>query len=404
MTTRLAGPATAVALACACVILALTIETPGSDYRVEAQPAFDALVRGDLRSFLELAPVGYAGSLLLRAPAALAASALDAGGTGVYRAGALLCLLAAAVVAWVLLRVLLARRPDPVQAVAAVAVVLLAPAVLDVLPAGHPEEVLTGALAVGAVLAAMAGRPLWAGVALGAAIACKPWAVLAIAPVLFAAPDRRPRLCLAAAAAAGVLWAPIVLADAGAFTAESTALSGTGWIFKPQQIWWPLGTERVLPGGTVGYDGPAWVAALSHPLIVLAAAPSAALHYTRRRRLDPWDSLGLLGLLLLLRCVMDPWNCVYYAVPAVMALTAWEAGARRGLPVIGLAVTALTWLSFVGLRPHLDWDGLATVYLGWTLPLIALLAIRLYGPRAGERPSGYATSSAIAARTSASGT
>jgi glycosyl transferase family 87 len=400
-------PAIAVALAVACALLALGISAPGSDYRHEAMPAFTALVDGDLRGFLDLTPVGYAGSVLVRAPFALLAAALGAGPTGIYRAGALVCLLGVAGLAFALVGVMRARGREVWGIAATAAVVVLAPIVLAVLDVGHPEEALTGALVVGSVLAALAGRPVWAGLALGTAIACKQWALLAVAPVLLAAPDRRPRLCLAAGAAAVTLWAPVALVDVGGFQAQSGALAQTGWIFKPQQLWWPLRAARALPGGGIGFDGPAWVGGLAHPLIVSLAAPLAGLHWWRRRRLEACDALALLGLLLLLRCLLDPWNCVYYAIPAIMSLTAWEAHTRRGLPVLGIGVTALTWLSFVGLRPYLGWDGLAIAYLAWSVPLVSALGIRLYGPPLRLWPRAarpYAVSSAMAARTSPSGT
>jgi len=56
---------------------------------------------------------------------------------------------------------------------------------------GHPEELLTAALCVGAVLAALRNRQIVAAVLLGLALASKQWAVLAVLPVLLAAEDRQ---------------------------------------------------------------------------------------------------------------------------------------------------------------------------------------------------------------------
>jgi len=56
---------------------------------------------------------------------------------------------------------------------------------------GHPEEVLEGVLCVAALLAAGANRAPLAGVFLGLAIANKPWAVLAAAPMVIVLPERR---------------------------------------------------------------------------------------------------------------------------------------------------------------------------------------------------------------------
>ena len=45
-----------------------------------------------------------------------------------------------------------------------------------------------------------------------------------------------------------------------------------------------------------------------------------------RRRSDP---LLLLALLFVLRCVLDPWNTAYYALPAIIALVAVGGDALR---------------------------------------------------------------------------
>ncbi len=129
---------------------------------------------------------------------------------------------------------------------------------------------------------------------------------------------------------------------------------------------------------------------------MLSVALSAAWALRRRATGAPaHDVLLLLALVLLVRCALDPWNNAYYAVPAVLALASWEALARRGLPVFALSLTALTWLSFARLPQLTGWDGLATFYLAWVLPLVAVAGQRLYRLRAPQ-----AMSSATAARTS----
>ena len=57
--------------------------------------------------------------------------------------------------------------------------------------------------------------------------------------------------------------------------------------------------------------------------------------------------LVLLALLLLARCVLDPWNNVYYELPFLLALLAWEALCRpERPPVLALAATVATWATF----------------------------------------------------------
>ena len=45
--------------------------------------------------------------------------------------------------------------------------------------------------------------------------------------------------------------------------------------------------------------------------------------------------LALLALLLLMRCVLDPGDHIYYHVPLVLALAAWEIE-TRGWPLLAL--------------------------------------------------------------------
>ncbi|MDQ6804804.1 MAG: glycosyltransferase 87 family protein [Actinomycetota bacterium] len=76
-----------------------------------------------------------------------------------------------------------------------------------------------------AVLVAMSGRPVWAGVLLGLAIANKQWALVATGPVLLALPDRRPLAPLTAVGVAAVFAAPFLLAGSGGSSEASTERS-----------------------------------------------------------------------------------------------------------------------------------------------------------------------------------
>lgn len=131
-----------------------------TDYEVEAAPAFAALARGDVTGFLGAAQAN-GGSLVLRAPFAVATGWLGGGELAVYRAVALPCLLVGAA-----LGVVLARR-SPRHAWLVLALAAANPVTLRALEIGHPEELLSGVLCVGAVLAAAGPRPLAAGLLLG---------------------------------------------------------------------------------------------------------------------------------------------------------------------------------------------------------------------------------------------
>jgi hypothetical protein len=260
-----------------------------TDYEVEARAPLEALLHGHLAEFLRLAPV-YGGSLVLRAPFALLADALGGGELAVYRLVALPCLLAAgALGVWLVSEMRRLQRP-PLGRALALALCVANPLTLAALEVGHPEDLLGGALCVAAVLLASRGRALWAGALLGAAIANKEWALLALAPVLLALPERRVRCVACAATVTGAILAPLVLVHAGNFIAETRATSATSSsIFQPWQLWWFLGHHGARVIGTFGRvkpgyrTGPPWTGAISHPLVLAAMLPLAAPLWWRTR-------------------------------------------------------------------------------------------------------------------------
>ena len=114
--------------------------------------------------------------------------------------------------------------------------------------------------------------------------------------------------------------------------------------------------------------------------------PLGALYAWRRRDEGARaDALGLLALLLLLRCLLDPWNIDYYHAPFVLALLCWEAVARDGWPRLTVLAGALlsatfpatlTTMSAMSAEP---WR-YCLPYLAWALPLAAWLALSLFAP------------------------
>ena len=369
-----------------------------NDYEVEAAPAFDALTHGYFALFLQLCPA-YGGSLIMRAPFALAAHGLGGGEVAVFRAVAVPCLLAGSALGVVLASSLLARGAGRGTVAIVVALCACNPITLRALDIGHPEELLGAALSAGAVLAALRGRPTWAGVLLGLAVANKAWALLAVGPVLLALPERRVWALMIAWGIALAFMAPVLLASPPAGQ-PSVHAAQTGVIFQPWQVWWFFGSAAE---GIRGADGllkegyrasPGWVSPIAHPLIVLVAVPLSLLAW--RRRSDP---LLLLALLFVLRCVLDPWNTAYYALPAIIALVTWEATRTQKPPVFALVLTLATWGTWEWLVPAVSPDLQALFYLGWSLPFAALLAWRLYAPalpaipalRRGGRASVWST-------------
>lgn len=389
-------------------VLALTLRTsigmePGIDYLTDASDAIDSLVRGDWDAFFANQPLMGSFSLLLRAPFVI--PVFDGRIETVYFAGALPCLLATTFIGLVLARMLADRGHGPAVQGLAAGLAVINPITFRALHWGHPEELLGAALCVGAVLAALREREIAAGLLLGLALATKQWAVLAILPVLLAAPHRRIAIVGIAAAVAGALTLPLVLANMQEFEGVARNAAGRGNYAAPSttpwNVWWPLASMAELPALGERWVSPSWVPTVAHPLIVLLPLPLGWLLWRRRDR-RPDDALLLLTLLFLARCMLDNWNGDYYQAPFLLSLLAWETVRRPGIPRLTLAVTVLLGISF---WPQVNFvfadtataaPWLFASYIAWTVPLAAGLALLLYRPdlvrqyhRRGEAPAHH---------------
>src|ERR1700691_6071536 len=215
-----------------------------NDYEIEAQPAFNALTHGHGLEFLRLSPA-YGGSLVERAPFALLPGLWGGGALAVYRMVALPCLLAGVALGVWLCAHMRAAGAKTLWRAVALGICVANPLTLQALELGHPEELLGACLCVAAVLLAVRGHSLWAGVLLGLAIANKEWALIAVGPVLLAlpaagigAPRWKPAIvCLASAGAVTALvLAPLVLVSPGGFAAGArrTAAAAEALVQAPQ--------------------------------------------------------------------------------------------------------------------------------------------------------------------------
>jgi hypothetical protein len=340
----------------AALLLAATSRL-GTDYPFDAGPAISALARGDLHLFAaDQAQMGPL-SLLLRAPVAALAGP---GSIWAYRLGALACLLGL-----VALGVAIARRTPAGYAPVAALLLVVNPVTIDALRLGHPEELLGAALCTGALVLARE-RPLAAGVALGAALATKQWALIAIAPALLVAPrEARRRLALAAAGVAAAVSGPLALAEPHAFV-EALRHPAFGVAeMRTGNVWgWAAITNHISLGGGASvsaYTVPEWLQHGAHPLVAFLTLGLGVAALRARRAIDP---LALLALLMLVRCALDPWDHAYYHAPFLAALIAWEVLQARRAPWLAAACAG-----FLGLVFRLPLPASDVLYALWALPL-----------------------------------
>jgi hypothetical protein len=338
--------------------LASRISATG-EWDTDTWPRIQALTHGNLTEFFRVESMMGTFASVAQAPFA----AVSGGGELVaYRWSAFPCLLAAGLLGLYLAR--LARRrgvPSLGQGLIA-GLCLVNPLTIGALDKGHPEELLTAALAVAAVATASEGHRYRAALLLGLAVASKQWAVIAILPVLMALPSSRIRVALVSGAIVAALTLPSLIAAPESFSEVHSAAANTGRVLSPWNVWYPAAevtVEKHQIGSTrftaEAHRAPPLVGSLSHPLIVFLAL-GLPLAFALRRggfRLSGADAMALLALLALLRCALDPVDNAYYHLPLLLALLGWDALDAERLPLRGLSATAIALL-FVWWSRHLS--------------------------------------------------
>ena len=363
----------------AVVVIKFALDAVPLDYRVEADAAFAALAGGDLSQFLNHCPA-YCGSLVLRAPAVVPADWLFGDATARYIVAAVTCAFATT---WLGAYVVQAARKSSARRSAgwwAALVVVASPITVNAFRAGHPEEVLVGVGVVAAVLAAAEGRTRLAGVLLGCAIAAKPWAVVAVGPVLLTTRGSRLSMLCWAVGAGALLALPSYLHQDGGFAQATAVAQYAGPQVRPPQVWWFLGDpgpEMISRFGEVleGYrTPPEWVLRVTHPAVVAVAFALAAVVWLRHRRLDLRQGLLLLAAVLLIRGMLDTWNFPYYEAPFLFAIVAWELHAHRGAARRSLLICALLSFSMISsVTLGMSADAQAVAFLAWSVPVLGLM-------------------------------
>lgn len=347
------------------------------DFPQHYAPAMNALLAGHVRGFFAHLPLdGASGWLVLSAPAALVGKLLIGGQLAIFRFAALACLLSGAALGLYLAAQMRAQGRAPLARAAVIGLCVLSPTVLDAILYGHPEEGLGATLCIGAVLLAGARRPGLAGVALGLALINKPWALLAIPPVLLAAREGRVQIAVLAGTIAAAWTGAAYLASSANFTRELHA-ANFPLVAHPPELWWPFAHLRSAAGVTPAYYPPRLINDHARELVLLLAVP-LSLPLARQRGRTIEQCLALLALLLLVRCLLDPTNHIYYQVPFVIALTAWEARTRSA-PVLALLTTAGVWLSFHTVAGLASLDVQFLAYMAAVLPALVVLARAAFG-------------------------
>jgi hypothetical protein len=330
------------------------------DYPVDARPAIDALLHGDIGAFGRAQPAMGDVSLFVRAPFAAIAYLGTPTEMAVYRWGSLACVLALALVALLLAGVARRRGSGPLAEWAIVLVALLNPTVSSAMTLGHPEELLTASLAVGALLAALDDRALLATVLLGLALACKQWTVVLVLPVILTLERRRVRALLGAASVAVVALLPELVAGPATFVRNQASLSHYPGRLPPPESWvWPFTSVTTLhvtvEGSRVPVTQYALPAALAQSLHAVMIAVNllfaAVVGVTRRLPLRGDAPFALMSAVLLVRCSIDTMTMPYYYATLLLGLLAWDAARGERIPVRGLTAAAAAYLLFDRLPP-----------------------------------------------------
>lgn len=367
-----------------------SLATNIGDWDSDAAPAVNALAVGHVGSYLSAKAMMGPFATLAQAPfVALSGAA----GVTAYQWAVFPCLLAAGLLGLYLARIAGRRGASQATQVLLAALCLLNPLTFEALENGHPEEILTAALAVAAIAAAGEKKTWRTAILLGLAVASKQWAVIAILPALMVLlPGHRVRVAAGAVAVVALLTLPSFAASPSSFVDLQTQAAGTGRVVTPWSAWYPVASPRTAVYEVDGQrlvahleDAPSLADPVSHPLIILLALTLPfVVAWRRGLPLSPADGLALLALLALLRCVLDPVDNLYYHEPLLLALVGWDAYASRGLPLralLGVGVSLVFWRAWHHISDPVAFN---VAYLGFAAALGIALLSSLFKPFSGQ--------------------
>jgi hypothetical protein len=230
---------------------------------------------------------------------------------------------------------------------------------------GHLDDVVALVLAVGALRAVAENRASLAGLALGAAVAAKPWA-LGFIPLLLVLDKQRLAAAGSALAAIVAAWGPFMIANPSTVAA-----------LRP-----PVGVAASSGLHALGYRGdliPAWDRVGQFVL-----GPLAALAPVLRGR---WPGLFLAAVAV--RLAMDPKDNPYYIGGAALGALVFDLLATRWtIPWATVVTVVLLWQPWAVDYAHrletssglsLWWfqnPGLiGFLHLGWSVAMIGMVLL-----------------------------
>ncbi len=376
----------------AIAVAIIAVHAPGfGDYPRDAGPAITPAAHGNFAAFFAHQPAMGALSLYLRVPFAALGVALGDDALGVYRWASLPCLIALALVAVWLARVAGRRGAGHVAQALIVGMVLLNPLVGDALYWGHPEEILTAALATGALLAALEQRALATALLAGLAIASKQWALVTLIPALLLLDRDRLRAGAGAIAIAVLSTLPMIIGNLASFrhvlryiSSPQPLVTVYTWLYPFSSTGnvrisdingarAPFTAHQILPIETL----------LSHPLIVaVGLALPVYVWWRAQGRPGAGALLIATALALLLRCALDPGSVAYYHLPLLLVLVTLDAWEGRTIPVTALAATAVAFVVLDRFPRYLSAQATNAAYIAVTVVATYVLVRELRSDRA----------------------
>jgi hypothetical protein len=376
-----------VALALVLSVRAAFSVTTLGDYSGDGGPALAALLKGNLHAFGQTRPEMGDLSLLVRAPFAALAYLGHPTELSIYRWGVLPCVMSVAILGLWLARIARSRGVGPIGQLLIVALTVLNPLTSSAISLGHPEELLTASLCIGALVAALKQRTVLTMVLLGLALACKQWSVVAILPILFTLERGRIRTLVGAAALAAVVTVPELVSSPATYLRIQMSLAlhhrseSSAWSW-----WWPFapnGTRYVLIEGrevpvTLHRLPVALVESLHSLIIALDAVIAVIVARVRGLQLRRDDAFALMAVVMLLRCALDTETMPYYHAALFMDLLAWDAFTAERLPLRALSGAALSWVLFDRLTPSFLGVAPSSILYGVSAAIVLVVLLRTF--------------------------